>query len=197
MTRLFLSENKIVTDPETGETQSVRKSVESKYNWVGAELLQGGVKGVVLSKKGSYYTAFVEAFIADSFIRGEGATLEEAETDCWNKYQKLTACVKHEYEARGYRNGGGICKNCGKFASNVFTGEQLGQFCVVCGEGTIYKHDSKKDEWYCEKDDPFREQRAEYFELLKTNYWSLPPEELDIYNARMDKIRETFNPWID
>lgn len=197
MTQLLLSDHETITNPATGVVEVVRKSVESKYDWVGAELLQGGTKGLVLSSKCNYNTAFVEAFIAGSFIRGEGETLEAAETDCWNKYQKVAACVNHEYEPRGYHNGGGICKNCGKFASKVFTGAQLGQFCVVCGEGTLYKHDSKKDEWYCENDDPFKKERAEYFELLRVNYWNLPPEELAAYQARMDKVEENFDPMVD
>lgn len=126
---------------------------DAQYPWPeDMSLLQGGTSGLVIrpaSKGGNYGTAFVEAFPAGTFIRGEGPTVPEAETACWEKYQRDQGCPGHEYEARHYRNGGGICKHCGRFASKAFTPEQLGCFCKKCGVPTFW---SRIDEdFYCEE----------------------------------------------
>lgn len=118
-----------------------------QYDWDSfgdSELyLQGGTRGIVFRKDGSSYrTAFVELFVAGSFFRGEGESLEEAESAIWNKYNKSVSCGEHVWEPRGYHNGGGFCKYCNTFRSNVFTGEQLGQFCHICGVGTTYSWNS-------------------------------------------------------
>ena len=135
--------------------------VEAQYEWVPGTYLQAGEKGLVVSRtpgKPSYTTAFVEAFPPEEsgggFFRGEGATVAEAETSAWNQYKLSIDCIGHEWEPRGYKNGGGFCKHCKKFGSNVFTGEQLGQFCVTCGEGTIWgqiKDENEVDRWFCEE----------------------------------------------
>lgn len=71
-----------------------------------------------------YVTAFFEAFptTPKTFIRGEGETVLEAETAAWNKLQAYLICSGpngHEFEARGYENGGGFCKHCNMFSSDV------------------------------------------------------------------------------
>ena len=33
---------------------------------------------------------------------------------------KITACAEHRLERRGYRNGAGICADCGLFVSRAF-----------------------------------------------------------------------------
>lgn len=152
------------------------------HDWPEDMFIQGGAHGVVgvRSTGKSYTTAFVEAF-PDTFIRGEGATITEAEDNAWKKYQRQLACSVHEYEARGYTNGLGICKKCGRSESDVFTGEQLGQFCFTCGVGTTYSCYSdkaywdanmgwvrdpgrKEDKlnWYCEEHKLFKAERAAY-----------------------------------
>ena len=128
-------------------------SVEAIHPWPEGTFLQGGTKGLVISSDGNYRTAFVEVGADNSFFRGEGATLEEAEHAAWNKYTAAQACAHHEFEPRGYRNGAGFCKHCNKFAGNVFTGEQLGQFCRVCGVGTTYANVKTVEDvaaWFCE-----------------------------------------------
>lgn len=77
------------------------------------------------AKPTTYRTAFFEAFPRnpDTFIRGEGKTIEEAEEKAWNKLQKYLACTGHEFEKRGYTNGAGFCKHCNMFASKVFEPE--------------------------------------------------------------------------
>ena len=134
--------------------------VEAKHDWLEGTFIQGGDKGLVVSRtkdKPSYTTAFVEAFPPESsgggFFRGEGSSIAEAETAAWNKWQVSINCPGHEWETRGYTNGAGFCIHCKKFESKVFTGEQLEQFCVVCATGTTYnqiKDSEENDRWYCE-----------------------------------------------
>lgn len=136
--------------------------VEAVHPWPESTFLQGGFKGLVVSREPntpSYTTVFVEAFVDNTFIRGEGTSLEEAETSAWNKFLQYRACPGHEWESRGYQNGAGFCKHCNKFASGVFSGEELGQFCATCGKGTFYGqvpslHRDTDPEyvehWYCE-----------------------------------------------
>jgi hypothetical protein len=87
-------------------------------------LVQGGSSGLVLSREGGHYkTTFVEAFPHNGFIRGEGATLQEAESSAWSQYVRQMSCEQspgHEFERRHYTNGCGICKHCGAFRSEVF-----------------------------------------------------------------------------
>lgn len=116
-----------------------KRSIDAEQAWPDdTDLIQGGLSGIVFNKGGSYRTAFVEAFLNNSFYRGEGTTIEEAELACWNKYLASIECTEHEWEARGYTNGAGFCKKCNKFESKKFTGEQLGLFCGICGIGTVY-----------------------------------------------------------
>lgn len=74
--------------------------VYAKLEWANEFYLQGGTDGLVITKTGSYHTAFVEVFIGeydetvldakltgDLFIRGEGKTIEQAEKNAWNKMQ--------------------------------------------------------------------------------------------------------------
>lgn len=121
----------------------------SKYPWPENCYVQGGSKGVVLRKEDSYTTAFVEAFpkSPDCFIRGEGATIEEADDKCWEKYQEIVNCPRHEFERRDRKDGYGFCKRCGMGKSKVF--EPLTK-CVVCKTPTNYSSD-KFDNFYCAK----------------------------------------------
>ena len=76
----------------------------------------------------SYRTAFFEAFPRDpnTFLRGEGKTVEEAETSAWRQYERFTSCQGHEFERRGYTNGAGFCKHCNMFSGRVFSEEDSG-----------------------------------------------------------------------
>ena len=109
--------------------------------------VQAGGRGIVLSQGGKYTTAFFEAFPIDprTFIRGEGATVPDAERQCWDLYQRILACPNHEYERRDYENGVGICKHCGMTGFNVI----LGHPCRICSAPTWYTKDSDGG-FYCE-----------------------------------------------
>lgn len=62
-----------------------------RYNWPEDCYVQCGEFGVVISDNGNYETAFFEAFPKQpkTFIRGEGKSIEEAETQAWREFQKL------------------------------------------------------------------------------------------------------------
>lgn len=162
------------------------------HDWPEGILIQGGSHGIVgvRSTHTTYTTAFVEAF-PDTFIRGEGETISEAEDDAWKKYQKQLSCEGHEYEARGYTNGLGFCKKCNRSQSRVFSGEQLGQFCFICGVGTTYSCYSDKAYWDAEmgwiRDPATKEDKVNWyceehklFKAEKEAYDALPREPFSV-----------------
>jgi hypothetical protein len=110
--------------------------------------VQGGGSGVVFSKKGGYTTAFFEAFPNNPscFVRGEGPTIEEAETACWDKWQKILNCPKHEMDRRNRKDGYAYCKHC-SYAGMVY--EPLTK-CCKCGVPTNYDSDFRGKN-YCKK----------------------------------------------
>lgn len=132
------------------------------HPWPADTLVSAG-HGVVLvrGEDRSYQTLFMEVYPPGaSFIRGEGATVEECEASCWAQYQRALHCVDghtHHWEPRRtgpdgspghrYTNGAGFCRYCATFESQAFTGEQLGQHCRVCGAGTTWHADD--DGWLC------------------------------------------------
>lgn len=118
--------------------------------------VQGGEVGVVLVRGGPHYTtAFVECFPAGSFLRGEGASVSEADDACWDKLQAYLNCPGHDWEPRQYANGSGVCRVCGQYGSEVLTAEDLGYACTVCGSPTFHVVTGSKDgEHRCEEHDP-------------------------------------------
>lgn len=124
-----------------------------RYAWPDDCFVQAGDRGLVVtkrSKQGHYKTAFFEAFPRkpDTFIRGEGKTIEAAEAAAWSKYQKHLTCPGHEFERRGYKNGAGFCKHCNLFASKVFEPDEE---CCICGKKTYWSADREEKNWYCEE----------------------------------------------
>lgn len=102
-----------------------------RHPWPEEVYVQGGDHGVVFSCSGEeppYGTAFVEAFPGDTFLRGEGVTIVEAEDKAWEQYQRYRNCdgsLKFgewhgPYERRSYTNGAGFCTRCGIWMSGVF-----------------------------------------------------------------------------
>lgn len=90
-----------------------------RADWPEDCYVQWGGSGVVISKApgASYKTAFFEAFPKNAgFIRGEGATIAEAEAAAFKRYVRESAC-QHQWGRRGYTNGGAICARCGAFQS--------------------------------------------------------------------------------
>lgn len=137
-----------------------------KYEWDEDCFCQCGDHGAVLDVKGagSYFTAFFEAFpkVPDTFIRGEGKTVEDAEKDAWEQLQQIKNCKNHEYERKGYTNGAGFCKHCGLLKSHAFEPTTL---CEICSKPTTYSYDIDNN-YYCEK-------HADQIPLDKLNSWTL------------------------
>lgn len=130
--------------------KTARKSAgdpyECKHAWDDNMFVQCGGNGLVIGKN-QYRTAFFEAFPKkpSCFLRGEGATIEEAEQACWDKYQKVLTC-DHEMERRDRTDGYAFCKHC-SYSSTVF--EPLTK-CCKCGVPTANASD-KDEKYYCKK----------------------------------------------
>jgi len=162
-----------------GQRGVFQPHIEARHPWPAETFLQAGKRGIVFTQSEEqpvYRTAFVEAFVdigqAPGFYRGEAETVEAAETAAYLKFQKALACDEHEWFAGKYTNGGGHCRKCGKFGSNVFTGEQLGQFCHMCGVGTTghaIKHDDGIRRWYCSEHQQAAWQTRHSYLMLKEN----------------------------
>ena len=125
---------------------------ECKKEWPEEIFVQCGGSGVVFSKEGNYSTAFFEAFpkSPSCFLRGEGATIEEAEEKCWNSYQKILVC-DHEMERRDRTDGYAYCKHC-SYSSTVFAPLTK---CCKCKTPTAYSKDHN-GEYYCKKHKRFK-----------------------------------------
>lgn len=116
------------------------------------EKVLGTTEGALDALSGNmdhYVTAFFEAFPKnpDTFIRGEGATIEEAEQKAWDKFQRQSACDHPEFERRSYRNGLGFCVKCGMSKSAAF--EPL-ERCYMCDAPT-YQGQTNDGRWYCKE----------------------------------------------
>lgn len=125
-----------------------------------------------------YRTAFFEAFPRNpnSFIRGEGKSIEEAEENCYKWWQKILNCPKHEYEPHGL-DGAGTCKHCKLFQSDVL--EPIAK-CKICGKK---RYGQLKEDNYC------REHFAETdFGALQMQWLALMDKRNTNYSN--DQIRE-------
>lgn len=138
---------------------------EAKHPWPAETFVSAGT-GVVFrrnAKEGeprSYSTLFMEVYPPGAaFIRGEGESPAACEDAAWAKYQRALNCSdgsgSHDWEARGYHNGAGFCSRCSTFGSKIFTAEQLGQHCRICGVATMYdwhtNAETGSEEFLCEK----------------------------------------------
>ena len=112
-----------MTAPDETPRMIANTDQPMRHPWPADCYVQGGGHGIVFKRGGgSYRTAFVEAF-PDTFLRGEGPTLADAEDACWIKYQTMQACPAAPdhgpFEARGYTNGAGFCTRCGGWFARV------------------------------------------------------------------------------
>lgn len=186
--KIFLPGFDIIESPDPDGPFTRRKETDAQHPWEDEVFVQGGETGIVFKGNQTYTTAFVEVFINGAFIRGEGSTLYEAETACWNKYVAQKSCVQHEWETRGRTNGSGSCKHCDSYAVNVFSLEELGSVCSVCGIGTNYNvQDGIR---FCENHDPFRAERNEWFTLMDQMNTG---DESDATRARVKELGKILN----
>lgn len=121
-----------------------------KYPWPADSYLQSCEAEEGNFPNGTAYMddAYIEVFLTspETYIRTDANTIEEAEKEAWEKYQKILSCKGHEYESRGFVNGAGFCKHCGLFSENVL--EPI-TTCSVCGKPTAHTVDIK-GVVYCE-----------------------------------------------
>lgn len=116
---------------------------QPRQAWPETCSVQWGGSGVVFSKKGNYKTAFFEAFPKDGsagFIRGEGATPDDAEHKAFQTWRKNIQCHQdggHHWtrarrlsngEVKTYSNGGCFCLNCGAFETAMKPILKLGEW---------------------------------------------------------------------
>ena len=156
-------------DPLTGEDigNKIARTVNTiTHDWPNSFSIQGGKSGIVFTKSGeTYRTAYVEVFPLNSFIRGEGRTVKEAEDNAWKKYQQFLKCpvTDNEHSYKPFRrtkhgdvpyfNGAGFCEYCDTFTSNKFTAADLNCKCETCGEYSFYSIENinGKKVFGCEK----------------------------------------------
>lgn len=96
--------------------------------WPADCLVQWGADGLVIGDGDSYTTAFFEAFPEGSFIRGEGATISEAEMDALIQWRMISACKEHLWSRKEHRNGVATCRRCGKLAMVMKPVHGLGEW---------------------------------------------------------------------
>lgn len=160
--------------------------VRMQQAWPAGMHVQGGDMGLVVKQDGqSYKTAFVEAFPTGTFLRGEGTTITEAETFCWEKYQRWIGCDPHQWETRGYKNGSGFCKKCGQFGSKVFDLAEIGSVCVVCNVGSYY--DVVDDKIYCEDHTPNKQAIEERKTAIERSFAGLDADP-DLFSKLVGNI---------
>lgn len=148
-----------------------RDSYECKKPWPENCFVQCGGNGIVITgesidesmkdplgtlatlagadtKKKHYRTAFFETFPRNPkcFIRGEGATIEEAENEAFEKFEKIVSCQAHEYDRRGREDGYAYCAKC------PYSGMVLAPLtsCATCGKPAHYNQDLQ-NRWYCQE----------------------------------------------
>lgn len=148
----------IYTQPSTTTmpVKLARRSFNNPYEclkpWPEECGVQAGDDGLVIGgEEGAYMTAFFEAFPTcngkSTFIRGEGATVEEAEAKAFEKFERANACLHDKgWDRRSYTNGGCFCNGCGMFSSHL----EPTTICVVCSVPTNQGTDTDGN-WYCKE----------------------------------------------
>ena len=155
---------------KTARNSSSKTPYQCKQNWEENCFCQCGGEGIVFTGKDSlekafeepqktiktvlgektdqdhYRTAFFEAFprSPSCYLRGEGKSIEEAELNAWNKYQKILSCKTHDWNRRDRVDGYCFCTKCP--LSGTFL-EPLTK-CEVCKIPTTGQT-NKDDKHYC------------------------------------------------
>lgn len=91
-------------------------------SWPDDAYVQWGGAGLVINcnhPEKSYTTAFFEVFPGDrstagGIIRGEGATIADAEQDAFSHFTRQSNCT-HHWGREHYLNGGALCRHCRAF----------------------------------------------------------------------------------
>jgi hypothetical protein len=171
-----------------------------KHDWSGCYIQWGG-SGIVFQRDeerniDTYKTAFFEVFPINpqTFLRGEGKTIDEAEDDVWKKYQRILKCDWHKISRKGYKNGSGVCTRCGLFVSHIFSVipyEDDSIFTEMLGESLKKMADSKSqrhnDAW-----DKFQDLEKQ-LEAIRDQLEYISNEYRKSYDDYMKVISEEFN----
>lgn len=120
---VIIAGHHLVDDPLRKDTQYT-----PDQDWPEDCTVQWGGNGLVMSRKGNYKTAFFEAFPnGPGFFRGEGETIEDAESQCFEKFERFTNC-EHSWGRGSYLNGGTTCRHCKAFATMMKPVMTLGAY---------------------------------------------------------------------
>lgn len=79
------------------------------------------------------------------YLRATGETVVDAEDQVWKQWNRILACLNHEFELGGFTNGAGVCRYCNLIRSEVFPPTPK---CKICHTETYWKQDLLQD-WYC------------------------------------------------
>lgn len=127
---------------------------QPKQEWPDDVVVQWGGRGVVISEKGSYGTAFFEAFPSDGsggFLRGEGEDLDAAEASAFKQYSRQKNCFDtggHTWSRAMRRKDKETRLRKEKEVPKVNTYTNGGCFCLKCGAfQTVMKPIKSLDEW--------------------------------------------------
>ncbi len=109
-----------------------RDPYQPACDWPDDCAVQWGGSGLVFGENSTRSTAFFEVFPDGAgFLRGEGATVEEAEQAAFAKWTRQSACAAaggHRWSrtrrmrdgrTHTYTNGGTFCLACGAFTSKI------------------------------------------------------------------------------
>lgn len=146
------TEDEVVLNLATAPLKTARRSgfdgvtdpYPCKLPWPADCFVQCGGAGIVLGEPVLRKTAFFEAFPKDpnTFLRGEGDTVEAAEASCWKWFEKTRACP-HDWERHGEGSTTGKCELCRIVVGNIF---EPNQKCSICGAPTDFSPPNTGDE---------------------------------------------------
>jgi hypothetical protein len=156
-------------------SSSLSKPYVAKYDWK-KTYIQGGDSGVVFCRGKSYETSFIEVFPKigkhSTFIRGEGASMREAEEAAMIKVKGAESCLEHEFSRKvsgsERTDGSGVCIKCNLFSSTALDPMTK---CFLCNTPTKKKFGSKfvclEDYYKMDIKDVIYEAQEKHNEMIK------------------------------
>lgn len=160
---------------------------DSRHDYAGI-YVQGG-NGIVIGFKDPApvrHTAFVECIPDGAFIRGEGATVAEADERCWSKLRAYLDCPGHVWVPVRPDGPAGICSLCRTRRSDAFTPEELGHHCTGCQAPTFRRAIGDPDRaLLCTACDP----KNAYSEAAALAMFSFEPDAA-VFMKRLDDVCE-------
>lgn len=160
-----------------------REEYKCKFKWPEKVQTQHGKKGIKVSKNGNYTTAFFEVFninVTDSYIRGEGKTVEDAERKAFNRYDKMKECNEHDFRRVG-ETVNAQCILCNSCKYHFF--EPLEKFkCKICDQKSVrFRLPDGTQNVYCYQH--YFESLSDYIYVNKNKYQKI----LDMKNKSKEE----------